>query len=401
MKEATPSYGTYAWSMVTNPPVQIRPHIYYGDMATLLSRSGLLFPGGTSAIELEDHVPSVYRYSLGIQRDIGLKTIVDVSYVGNLGRHLIQGQDQNAIPYGARFLSENIDPTTGTPLPDTFFRRIPGYEGIGMVMNAGISNYNSLQVAVNRRFAKGVSYGISYTWSHTLNTGSSEGDGLPRYRPWRVWTYGPANFDQTHMFVFNYVWDLPKASKLVEGSGAKLLFGSVFDNWQISGIATMASGLPQGVGLGTISGQDLSGGGDGTRANVIARPQLSHGARTFDRWFNTEAFAMPNLPYETSLGSDQWVVDPGNASVFPVRGPGQNNWNITLMKKFPLKSESRSLQFRAEFYNAFNHTQFSAIDTWANFDDTTAGFPQVNSTFGQVTSTRSPRVIQLSLRFDF
>jgi hypothetical protein len=71
------------------------------------------------------------------------------------------------------------------------------------------------------------------------------------------------------------------------------------------------------------------------------------------------------------------------------------------MKKFPLKSESRSLQFRAEFYNAFNHTQFSAIDTWANFDDTKAGFPQVNNTFGQVVGSRSPRVIQLSLRFDF
>jgi hypothetical protein len=268
-------------------------------------------------------------------------------------------------------------------------------------MNAGISNYNSLQVAVNRRFAKGVSYGISYTWSHTLNTGSSEGDGLARYRPWRIWNYGPANFDQTHMFVFNYVWDLPKASKLVEGSAAKLFFGSVLDNWQISGITTMASGLPQGVWLGTVSGLDLSGGGDGTRTNVIARPQLSHGDRTFDRWFNTAAFAMPNLPYETSPGSDQWVVDPGNASVFPVRGPGQNNWNITLMKKFPLKSESRSLQFRAEFYNAFNHTQFSAIDTWANFDDTTAGFPQVNNTFGQVVGSRSPRVIQLSLRFEF
>jgi hypothetical protein len=398
IKQTAPSYSTYAWSMVTNPPVQNQPHIYYGDMATLLSRSGLLFPGGTSAIELEDHVPSVYRYSLGIQRDIGLKTIVDVSYVGNVGRHLIQSQDQNAIPYGARFLSQNIDPTTGTALPDTFFRPIPGYEGIGMLMNSGISNYNSLQVAVNRRFAKGVSYGISYTWSHTLGTGAGEGDGLPKFRPWRVWTYAPPNFDQTHMFVFNYVWDLPKASKLVEGSGAKLLIGSVLDNWQISGIATMTSGLPQELYIGTF-GTDLSGGGDGTRANVIARAQLPHGERTFDRWFNTAAFAMPNLPVETSPG--QWTIDPGNASARPFRGPGQNNWDITLMKKFPLKSESRSLQFRLEMYNAFNHTQYAGIDNFALFDETTAGFPQVNSTFGQVTSTRQPRVIQLSLRFDF
>jgi hypothetical protein len=401
MKEATPSYGTYAWSMVTNPPVQLHPNVYYGTMDTLLSRSGLLFPGGSSAIELNDKVPSVYRWSLGVQRDVGFSTIVDISYVGNVGRHLIQGQDQNMIPYGAKFLAANQDPTTGGALPDTFYRPFPGYQGIGMLMNSGISNYNSLQTALNRRFAKGLSFGISYTWSHALNTGSSEGDSMARYRPWRIWNYGPANFDQTHMFILNYVWDLPKVSRLVDSSGGKLVLGSILDNWQVSGVTTMASGLPQGIGVGTLYGADLSGGGDGTRANVIARPQLSHGDRTFNRWFNTEAFAMPALPYETAPGSDQWVIDPGNAPVFPVRGPGQNNWDITLMKKFPLKSESRSLQFRFEFYNAWNHTQYSAIDTGATFDETTAGFPQVNNTFGQVVATRQPRVIQLSIRLDF
>lgn len=399
MKQTTPSYSVYAWSMVTNPPVQFRPHIFYGNMDTLLTRQGQVFPGGTSAIELDDKVTSIYRYSLGIQRDIGFKTIVDVSYVGNVGRHLIQSQDQNTIPYGAKFLPANQDPTTGSPLDDNFLRPIPGYGGIGMTMNSGISSYNSLQVAVNRRFAKGVSYGIAYTWSHTLMTGAGEGDGLARYRPWRIWNYGPANFDQTHMFVFNYVWDLPKPSKFVDGSGAKLVVGSILDNWQVSGIATMASGLPQGIGVGTLSGADLSGGGDGTRANVVGRPQLSHGARTFDRWFNTDAFAMPALPDKTDPNNP--IIDPGNAPASPVRGPGQNNWDITLMKKFPLWSEARSLQFRFEFYNAFNHTQYAGIDTFAQFDDTAAGFPQTRSEFGQVTSTRQPRVIQLSIRFDF
>jgi hypothetical protein len=108
---------------------------------------------------------------------------------------------------------------------------------------------------------------------------------------------------------------------------------------------------------------------------------------------------MPALPDKTDPNNP--IVDPGNASVMPVRGPGQNNNDITIMKKFPLKSETRSLQFRLEMYNAFNHTQYSGIDTGATFDETTAGFPQVNSTFGQVVSTRQPRVIQLSLRFDF
>jgi hypothetical protein len=399
MKEGAPSYGTYTWSMVTNPPVQLQPTIFYGNMDTLLQRQGLLFPVGSSAIELEDKVPSVYRYSLGVQRDLGAHVIADVSYVGNVGRHLIQGTDLNEIPYAARFQTQNIDPVTGLAYPDDFFRPVPGYGGIGYLMNSGITNYNSLQVAVNRRFARGVSWGVSYTWSHTLNTGSSEGDGVPRYLPWRARSYGEANFDQTHMLVVNYVWDLPKLSNHLQGRGSKMLLGSVFDNWQFSGITTMASGLPQGVGLGTISGLDLSGGGDGTRANVIARPRLSHGDRTFNRWFNTDAFAMPNVPYQD--GSGNWVIDPGNASVFPLRGPGQNNWDITLMKRFPLKSEARSLQFRFEFYNAWNHPQYSGLDTFALFDDTAPGNPQVNGEFGQVVSTRQPRVIQLSVRLDF
>ena len=398
MKEAAPSYNTYTWSMVTNPPVQIQPTIFYGNMDNLLQRSGLIFPVAASAIELDDKVPSIYRYSFGIQRDIGFHTVADVSYVGNVGRHLIQTEDLNQLPYGARFQPQNIDPVTGTSLPDYFFRPIPGYGSMPILINAGNSNYNSLQVAVNRRLSRGVSLGVAYTWSHTLNVGNSEGDPLPRYRPANIWTYGPANFDQTHMFVVNYVWDLPKPSHLVQGSTAKLLIGSVFDNWQVSGVTTMASGLPQsingtnGPGFSTVQGIDFTGGGDGSRVNVIARPQLSHGDRTFNRWFNTAAFAMPNLPNGTT-------VDPGNASLYPFRGPAQNNWDITFMKKFPLKSETRSLQFRCELYNAFNHTQFQAVDNNAVFDVTTGA--QVNGRFGQVTATRQPRVIQLSARLDF
>jgi hypothetical protein len=389
-KEATPSYNTYTWSMVTNPPVTIQPHIFYGNMNTLLQKSGLLFPGGTSAIELKDHVPSIYRYSLGVQRDVGHNMMVDVSYVGNVARHLIQSQDQNIVPYGAHFRSENIDPVTGTALPDDFYRPNPGYSSIAMYMNDGVSSYNSLQAALNHRFSKTVPFWASYTYSHTFTTGNSEGDPIPLYRPWRIWTYGPANFDQTQMLVVNYLWDLPKPSKHVQNAGGRLFVRSVFDNWQVSGVSMFASGLPQQLSYGTVQGLDIAGGGDGWRGNVIARPQLSRGQRTFNRWFNTAAFALP-----TASG------DIGNASLSPIRGPGQNNWDLTLVKKVPLKSEARSLQFRLEMYNAFNHTQYAAVDTAALFDTSTAGNPQVNGTFGQVVVTRSPRNIQLSVRLDF
>jgi len=119
---------------------------------------------------------------------------------------------------------------------------------------------------------------------------------------------------------------------------------------------------------------------------LLGQPQLSHSGRTLERWFNTEAFGRPPPGYY------------GDAPVLPVRGPGLNNWDLTLMKQLRLWSESSSLQFRSEFYNAFNHPQFNSVDTGATFDPSGA---QVNPTFGQINGARSARVIQLSLRLQF
>jgi len=113
---------------------------------------------------------------------------------------------------------------------------------------------------------------------------------------------------------------------------------------------------------------------------------LSPGERTFDRWFDTTAFARP------PKGS------PGNAPKDVFRGPGINNWDASLFKNFPLGSEKRVVQFRGEFYNAFNHTQYSSVNTTARFDTTGK---QTNLQFGQVTATRSPRVIQFALTLRF
>jgi hypothetical protein len=118
---------------------------------------------------------------------------------------------------------------------------------------------------------------------------------------------------------------------------------------------------------------------------VIADPVISKSERTFDRAFNTEAFARP------AQGSF------GNAANTVFRGPGINNWDISVLKNFRV-SETTRLQFRAEMYNAFNHTQFNAVDTTARFDN--AG-NQVNGQFGQYIGAADPRQIQLALRFYF
>jgi hypothetical protein len=184
------------------------------------------------------------------------------------------------------------------------------------------------------------------------------------------------------MLVVNYVWDLPKLSKVANN----VVVRSVFDNWQLSGISTFASGLPSPVFLNTTDGADITGGGDAPRVMLVGQPQLSWGSRSFERFFNTEAFGRPPQGYY------------GDAPISPVRGPGLNNWDITLMKQFRLWSETSNLQFRSEFYNAWNHGQFATVDTDAVFDPSGA---QVNGNFGQLNSNRSARIIQFSLRLQF
>jgi hypothetical protein len=377
------------WNDVSrNPPVSETPRIFYGNMDTLLSSSGSLFPSSVAGFEQNGKTPTTYNYSLGIQHDIGFNTILDVSYVGSQSRHLQQQRNLNVIPYGARFAAANANPVVaGSPLPDDFLRPIPGYGGITYFEYAGNSNYNALQVAANRRFIKGLQFGLAYTYSRTMDLVDGDRDGLALYRPARIWHYGPAGFDQTHVMVINYTWELPRASKLMDN----VFVRTIFDNWQLSGISSFVSGTPGGIGFSTVDGADITGGGDGSRINIVGNPNLPSDKRvvaasSFVQWIDPTVFRRP------ARG------DFGNAAKFVFRNPGAHNYDISFFKNFPLKAESRYLQFRWEIYNIANHTQWSGIDATARFD---AAGNQVNTRFGQVTGARSPRVMQGSLRFTF
>jgi hypothetical protein len=124
---------------------------------------------------------------------------------------------------------------------------------------------------------------------------------------------------------------------------------------------------------------------DGARIKVTGNPVLPKSQRTFSRNFRTEVFALPE------------IGTIGNAAKTLLRGPGINNWDVAVFKNIPVRESVRA-QFRAEFYNAFNHTQFSAFDTTARFDPQGR---QVNARFGEFTAARNPRQIQLALRLYF
>ena len=366
-----------------NPPTQQTPIVYYGSLSSYLNSSGVLFPNSTSTFEQKAVTPSMMNYTFGVQRDIGRGTVLEVSYVGNVGRHLQVSRNLNNVPYGARYLPQNADPSNpATPLLDNFFRPYVGWANITYNDFSSTSNYNSGQVTLNRRFAKGLSISGAYTYSKAMGYTDSDGDGVAAYRPIRIWNYGRLGFDQTHMLVVNYIWDLPSGSRILPNAVGRM----ILDRWQISGITTFASGQPAGVGFSTVDTVDLSGGGDGNRINVTGKAPYERGERTFSKWFNTSVFARP------ARG------DFGNAPKDVFRLPGTANYDISFFKTIPLFSEKKSLQLRWEMYNAFNHTQFNSVDTTARFD---AQGNQVNTRFGEVTGARNPRRMQASLRFRF
>ena len=360
-------------------PISYNPTIFYDKLDTFLNASGVLSPGSATSYDRYLKSPDIYNITLGVQQNVGFGAVVDVKYVSSLGRNLAETRNINTLPYGIRFLPQSLDVTTGRAFADNFLRPYPGYGDITYREASGSSNYHSLQVTANRRFARSLQFGVAYSFGKVMDYGTS----LPQYRPYRVWNYGKADFDQTHILVMNYTYDLPRASRLLPSSFTRV----ALDNWQISGITTFASGVPLGIGLTTTNSVDLVGGGDGQRVNVTGDPRIAHRDRGILGFFKTSVFALPKQG------------DFGNAPRDVFRGPGNNNWDLTLFKNFPLKNEQRTFQFRWEFYNLLNHTQFTSIDTTARFDPATGA--QTNGRFGLPTAARNPRLMQASLRFRF
>lgn len=382
--DARPQSGQVG-NMENNPPVVYTPTQYYGNLGTFLSTPGLLGPFSWSdTIQPDGKMPTVYQWSAGIQRDIGFNTVLDVAYVGNSGNHLGDTRNLNVLPYGMRFRPESQDSTTGRPLPDAFLYPYLGYTSMPYLEFGASSNYHSLQSQLKHRFSKGLTFNVAFTWSRAMNVSDAYNGTIASVNSPKFWNYAPATWDRPHTLVASYVYDLPSASRRWKNPFSRW----VLDGWQVSGITAFVSGAPVGMGMTLTDGADLTGGGDGTTPQLTCNPMLSKGDRTFYRFFDTSCFARPPLG---SIGSG------ASASRFAFRGPGQNNWDLTLFKNFKFM-EKGNVQFRWEMYNAFNHAQFLGVNTTLQFN---AAGQQVNSNLGQITSDRSPRIQQLSLRISF
>ena len=402
--------------LVESPPNIVTATANFTTIKDLLATPLSVSPAGVFGVQRSYDSPAVYNFSLGVQRDIGFKTVLDVAYVGSLARHLMQRRSINSVPYGGRFLASSIDPTVSggaTPLPDNFLRSYKGYGDINYIEFASNSNYHALQVQANRRVTTSMAFGVAYTWSKAMDLVDGNNNNVNPFIDSRVRNYGKAGFDRTHNLTINYVYRLPRLSKYWDNGFTR----QALDGWELTGITSFISGPPLGIGYSTVQGTDLvggSGGGLDSRVVLVGDPVLPSDQRDSTCVHNNAATTAQaklqavgcHLNATSVQAPTKANFGVGNAPKDAIRGPGINNWDISIFKNFKIGGENGvSLQYRLEMYNAFNHTQFGVeggtggVDTNARFDLTTGA--QVNPLFGSYTSARNSRRIVMGLKLNF
>ena len=379
-------------AMARNPPSQNTPSIIYGTMDTLLAvgAQGAFSnrPSDAFGIQRDAPTPKSYNYSVGVQRELGWGTVIDVTYAGFQMRDAEMNSTINSVPDRARFLDENpqnADPRNLTAAkPAEFLRPYLGYQNITIREHFGTGTYNSLQVQLNRRYIRGLQFAVAYTLGNT----TSDGTNYNTIRPGAAWNEGPTSSTQLHTLVLNYTWDVPNGS----GMWNNMLTRGLLDGWQLSGDTGFVSGDWSGAGtLSTTDNFNFTGG------DVAARPNVSgDGTCTSGNCDPTPGGT--GSYFDSSLWTrPSGRGDIGNAPVTFYRLPKIVLSNMSIFKNFQLGGGKR-IQFRWEAYNVFNQVNWSAINSNPQYNE--AGV-QVNQNFGQATSARAPRIMQGAIRFTF
>ena len=333
----------------------------------------------------------IQQFSLNLQTEIHLGWLLEVGYVGTRGTHLVRQRSLNQAASAS-----TSDPIRGVTT-DTVANipvRVPilGIPADSLVLmeTDGSSWYNALEASLTKRLNHGLQFLASYTFSKTLDTdgadvnSTSSGNALTlgdQNSPGQRW--GRASFDRPHRFVFSGTWTLPSPPRGLQ----RVAFG----NWDLAAVATIQSGTALTIAetnannLFGISEDRAQLSGSCTKNQLITAGPIGS---KLNNYFNKSCFTAPVVIDADGIGTAF-----GNSGTGIVNGPGQANVDIAFTKEmyFKLSSENCAVQFRAEFFNALNHSQFSNPDT--NYS---------SPTFGMISSASvNPRVVQLALRFAF
>ncbi|WP_213807577.1 TonB-dependent receptor [Granulicella sp. dw_53] len=372
--------------------------------------NGILQPQGSALGPLQDvgyGVPAVrsarasnylQQWMAGFQYAIRTNDLLDIAYVGNRGikvsagtfernqlptQYLALGNslfDQVSNPFYGRITGSGCGLDQPTLQRGQLLRPYPQYCSVGeQEAPVGDSYYNALQLTYTHRFSSGLSVLSSYTFSKFI-------DDVGGNNPWAY--SGPTSnvrnyynlraersvdgADIPHSLVVSYIYELPigKGRKLVSNLNRPV--NAVIGGWQVSGISTFKQGFPLSIAA---NGNSSGSFGGNQRPNIVGDVHVPH--PTIDRWFNTSAFANPAA----------FTFGTAPRYISTLRAPGYQNWDLAIQKYWGLGEQTR-LQFRAEMFNAFNHTNFYAPNQFLGAGN-----------FGVIGSAFSARDVQLAFKF--
>jgi hypothetical protein len=336
---------------------------------------------------IHNRMPYAEDYNLTIQRELAKSMVLTLAFVGTQGHKLISQYDANP---GNAALCQQLNQEGATPSCDPYGEQqtytLPNGQQVfgtrtalgpafgannSFTTNIANSNYASFQTSVERK-ANDMTFLAAYTYAKAIDNASGFGDWV-NFTNYRL-SRSLSSFDIRSNFVASYTWAIP-LQRYLRSAPKRLTQG-----WQLNGIVRLATGFP--VQIGQSAGDySLTGSPNTDTPNLVGPVQIQNAHNSGPNGPNT--YFLPGAFSSETLGSF------GNSSRRFFSGPGFANWDMAMMKTTHI-SESTALEFRAEFFNTFNHTQFN--NPSGNFS---------SSNFGVVTSARAPRIGQLSLKFVF
>lgn len=360
----------------------------------------------TSLVDPDYRPPMTQQYNLNLQADLGHNLLLEAGYVGTRGKHLVVSHSLNQA-----LLASPANPirgvTTNTLANVPLRVPIQGFTAIGLndIDSIGISRYNSLQLSLTKRFSRGFQFLAAYTFARAYSdaatnttaagTGSIAGNQIDRRA-----NYGLSDFNREHRFVLGYFYELPSPKRF------NSFVNNLLGGWSIAGGTIIQSGVPL-----TLTGTNGSNAFGITNDRVQLAAGCTHanlatsGSTTSRLGGASGGSGYLNRVCVNGLtatgGGPVWpLIEPGggtnfgNSGVGLVVGPGQNNSDIAIIKRTPVGflGENGNIEFRTEFFNAFNHPQFGNPGTNAT----------AAATFGVISTTSvNPRIIQFGLKVNF
>jgi hypothetical protein len=354
--------------------------------------------------------PTVDQWNFGIERQLPGQVVATVEYVGTKGTHLSMLKNLNQTYFDSTGraciavagVSPNC-PTLGAA--GTGLLPYIEYQNLGPIEyrdNAGNSTYHGLEASLQKRFSRGLTFNVAYTWSHSIDQAmehlfSGGSNSFLQNEHDLTQQRGASDFDTRHRLVFSYVYNLPFGPGQRFAQSGPL--GAVVGGWTVSSITTAHTGRPFTIFAGGNSSAFQTGGFGATALadcpNGSVSTGLSDPGGVGPVWFDATKFSVPSAPSANPATPNATVPRLGTCSRNNMYGPGIVNVDFALNRTFKV-GEGRSLDFRWEAFNLLNTAYFSVPQHDCSSNCTT------NATFGRITSLQGdPRSMQFSLRFSF